>query len=386
MESILLDEIVDNPFNCRQSYKEDEIKILSESIRRIGLQSPIKVRRRIQNYELVYGHRRVRAARLLHWKEINADIVDLSDEEMLKLSLAENLQRRDLSDFEKGLSFQRLANEFGKTYEEIGQIVGYTRAHVCNYIRMVNLFDQGFLSKNPHVISVLNEISEHHARILGQIEDMEDRAMALQLVVADNLSVRETQKVIQRFRSWFGNRNPNLPPGSLTTTKREENMASERSEDLKKIRQALSALFELPHKHDFKSFEDLHAFQTGFSVYSNFPPLHRFENENAYQKEKQWFYTIAPSLSAQIKDVRVQFFEPNALAMLYVVYEGSLAGKNVQMTVRGTVLFRNYCGSWKIVHEHWSKLNEQNNLIAYPQNAAVLVRSKKLSGFQSFSE
>jgi ParB family chromosome partitioning protein len=378
LTSIPIDKIVDNPFNCRQFYKEDEIKTLAKSLSRIGLQNPIKVRKQIENYELVYGHRRVRAAKILGWKSINAEIVNLADEEMLQLSLEENLLRKDLSDFEKGLSFQRLASEFGKTYEEIGNIVGYTRAHVCNYIRMVNLFDKSFLSKNPNVFSALNEISEHHARILGQIDDVEDRAMALRLIVSDNLSVRETQKVIQKFRSWFENRSSNWQGESLNQANlRENSTKSDRSHDLKKIHHVLSALFELPHKRDFKSFEDLHAFQTGFSVFSNFPPLERFDNENAYQKEKQWFYTIAPSLTAHIKDARVQFFERTALATLYVVYKGSLEGEEVLMTVRGTVLFRNDSGSWKIIHEHWSRLNVQNNLITTSPNAAVLVQAKK---------
>ncbi len=90
--------IDNNPFNCRKSYrKHDDLKLAS-SLRLMGLMSPVKVRRTGSRYQLVYGHRRVRAARSLNWQTIRAEVQDLSDEMMLKASLIENLERKNLSD------------------------------------------------------------------------------------------------------------------------------------------------------------------------------------------------------------------------------------------------------------------------------------------------
>ena len=74
---------------------------------------------------------------------------------MLSYSVSENLRRNDLSDYEKALSFQRLRTEFGKTFQEIAQLVGYSESHVCNYVRMLKLFDESVIESNPLLKSEL---------------------------------------------------------------------------------------------------------------------------------------------------------------------------------------------------------------------------------------
>src|SRR5271169_1003992 len=122
---IPLSLIDDNPFNCRKSYIKQEDQKLANSLKLLGLMSPVKLRRNGLRYQLVYGHRRVRAARSLSWQTIRAEVEDLSDESMLELSLVENIERKNLSDFETAISYWRMNREFGMTFEEIGNLTGY---------------------------------------------------------------------------------------------------------------------------------------------------------------------------------------------------------------------------------------------------------------------
>ena len=126
-EDIPLDLIDDNRFNSRLDYDKQSTRTLALSLQRDGLFSHVRVRKKKDRYELVYGHRRVQAARLLGWDTIKADVSTLSDEEMLKHSLLENLERKDLSDFERSLSILRMHKEFGKTYDEIAVIIGCSK-------------------------------------------------------------------------------------------------------------------------------------------------------------------------------------------------------------------------------------------------------------------
>jgi ParB family chromosome partitioning protein len=109
----------DNPFNSRLNYDYREIELLAQSISEHGLLSPIKVRKKANRYQVVFGHRRVRAMKLLKLTTIPADLCELSDQQMCEMSFAENVSREDLSDYEKALHFEKMNREFGKTYEEI---------------------------------------------------------------------------------------------------------------------------------------------------------------------------------------------------------------------------------------------------------------------------
>ena len=176
-------------------------------------------------YQIVFGQRRSKAGRLLGWNTISAEIKNLGDEEMIEISLAENLSREDLSDYEKALCFRRMKVEFGRTYGEIGSLVGLSESHVCNYVRMIELFDDDTLRKHPSLITELHKISEHHARILLRVSDMNDRIQMLKLVVSENLSVRDLDRMSQRFRSWFEREkqasSKNLPLGPNHMTEKE---------------------------------------------------------------------------------------------------------------------------------------------------------------------
>jgi ParB/RepB/Spo0J family partition protein len=332
----LIDE---NPFNCRKYYEERDNRKLAESLSNFGLLSPIKVRSSGSRFQIVYGHRRVRAARLLKWETIRAELQDVMDEAMLNFSLIENMERKNLSDFETAMSFWRLNREFGKTFEEIGRIAGFSAAHICNFVRMTEMFDPDVMT-DPAVLSDLQRISEHHARILLRIENVETRRRLLRMVVTDDLSVRDLQRIVQKFRVWFKTEddvrrspNPDDAEESIVRSLRDE--------------------AELPHRGDFIAFQKLHAKE--FSLYSNLPPFERFEGTEAAEHEKDWFFSVGPKEKRTVKDVRIQFYSAVALATLSV-------DRKPDSDERGTVLFVNVDGGWKIVHEHWSDTRKERDL------------------------
>jgi len=342
---ILIDE---NPYNSRKAYVRRDDLILVDSLKEIGLMSPVKVRSTGSRYQLVFGHRRVRAARMLNWETIRGEVVELSDELMLRYSLIENIERRNLSDFEIAISFRRMNREFGKTYGEIGKMVGCSAAHVCNFVRMVEMFDDHEdVVNDPSLFADLQRITEHHARILLRVDNSETRRQLLQLVVAEDLSVRDLQRIVQRFRSWF-----NSQENYGTEPPLFEPRSKKLSDAKDQIVRCLIAKEKLPQIGDFPAFQKMHAFEKGFSLYSNVPPFERFEGIQALEHEKKWFFSVGPSINLSVRDVRIQFFSDVALATLSV--DRTNKSGRILGSVRGSVLFANFEGNWMVVHEHWS--------------------------------
>ena len=353
---ILIDE---NPYNSRKAYDRQDDLTLVESLKDVGLMSPVKVRSTGSRYQLVFGHRRVRAARTLNWETIRGEVVNLSDELMLRYSLVENIERRNLSDFEIAISFRRMNREFGKTYEDIGKMVGHSASHVCNFVRMVEMFDDDEdIVSDPSLFADLQRITEHHARILLRVDSSETRRQLLQLVVAEDLSVRDLQRIVQRFRSWFNSDQKNWKESFLFETQSKKLSDAENE-----IVRRLIAKEKLPHIGDFPAYQKMHAFEKGFSLYSNVPPFERLEGTQALEHEKKWFFSVEPTIDLTVRDVRVQFFSDAALATLSV--DRTNKSGRILGSVRGSVLFANFEGNWMVVHEHWSNsLAETKTLIA----------------------
>lgn len=356
-EQIQLSLIRENPFNSRVNYDDEEIKSLSYSMKINGLLTPIKVRRKGERYEVVFGHRRFRAAKVLGWETIRAEIEDCTDEQMLKLSLVENIERKKISDYEMGLCFLRMNREFNLTYEQIGKLVGYSKTHVCNYIRMANLFDSETLKNSPDLVPYLCQITEHHSRILLQVKDEKSRSSALKMIVSNHFSVRESQTMLNKLRVWFS---PSTHGERTEIDRLIEREDDEREEDRREVLKVLFAEFQLPYTGDFNSFANYHAFEKGFTVYPYFPPQKRFDRRSAREKEKEWFYLVASNFVSKLRDVKLQFINDKvAIATLYVEYKK----KNSQsLTVRGTMIYTKIANGWKVFHEHWSRLEDNEEL------------------------
>jgi ParB/RepB/Spo0J family partition protein len=359
-KEIPLELIDDNPFNPRSKHNYEEMQSLRDSLAAQGLLCPVQVRqRKDERFQLVYGHRRVKAARSLKWKTIRAEIVSRSDQEMLEAALVENLQREELSDYQKGMAFRQLNEQFGIKLEDVAKIVGYSREHVNNFVRMTELFDDAFLEKEPLLRKELDLVSEHHARLLLQIHEPELRANMLSAVVSDNLSVRELQRIIQRFRAWFGDvkvpkLQNELQPHSAPQGQQQR---LKQSRDFLEIRNKLVSLFSKARVSDFDDFINLRDIDS-YSIYDDFPPFERLRGPRAVEKQREWFYLIAPNLIANVRDIDITFIGEVALATLYVDYRRKL-DRSLVVTSRGTVVFVKKSPSWRIVHEHWSKLEQE---------------------------
>lgn len=207
---------------------------------------------------------------------------------MLDQSLVENLFRRNLSDYEVAKCFARMNKEFHKSYEEIAKVSGFSKSHVGNFCRMLQLFDEETLARNPDLEKELKCISEHHARILLRITDASGRASALRLTLSENLSVRELERTVLKLRAWFDQRKNSARDGPNLLTNKMSRYTSanqeSRRKDIAQIQNCLNTIFNLPHKGNFEDFAHLHAFESGFSIYSFFPPLQLLREQHAPRK------------------------------------------------------------------------------------------------------
>lgn len=177
--------LVRNANQPRYHFDEASIDELAASIRERGLLQPILVREQgAESYQIVAGERRWRAAQKAGIHEVPVVVLDLTDTEVLEVAIVENIQRQDLSAIEEATAYQRLIDEFGHTQDAVSKIVGKSRSHITNLLRLLNL---------PQKVRDLvdaGEISMGHARALVTTAD--PLALA-QRIVADGLSVRQTE-------------------------------------------------------------------------------------------------------------------------------------------------------------------------------------------------
>ncbi len=379
VKNIPLSLIDDNPLNPRLLYDESEIEKLSISLSTSGLLSPVMVRKKTEpakSYQLVFGHRRVKAARLLGWKTIKAEIKNLTDEAMLLCSMSENLARDNLSDYEKAKCFHRFKIQFNKTNAEIGNMIGYSEAHINNYLRMLQLVERGS-PMEENLAYFLHQISEHHSRVLLSIPSQEERIRALKLAVNEGLSVRDLQRVIRDLHGWFSE--DTFAADSPVEDERaiEKKSSGLRLADLRKaeneelplIAKALNAEFRLPHVGDFQKFIKLCAFDKGFSYFSSYPPYSRYDNREAIERKRTWFFHEGQHTS-NMRDIRVQFYNNTAVATLILERrcEHGNHGKEV-VPVRGSIVLIRDSDKWRIVHEHWSTFDPKEVPATLPGQA-----------------
>lgn len=178
-----------NPSQPRTSFREEALEELAESIRRDGVQEPVLVRKRSGQYELVSGERRVRAAIMADLPTVPAICRDVSDADMLKLGLIENIQREDLNAIELALAYQRLIDEFGWTQEELAEQIGKNRVTVTNTLRLLNL------PKDVQAAVADERITMGHARAILAIPSARAQSLACRKVIEQGLSVRQTEKL-----------------------------------------------------------------------------------------------------------------------------------------------------------------------------------------------
>jgi len=192
VQELSIDSIVANPRQPRKAFDDNSLRDLSQSLKRSGVLQPVVVRRHGQQFEIVVGERRWRAAKLAGLTHIPAVIREATDAETLELALVENLLREDLNPMEEAEAFQRLLGEFAWTQEELGQRVGKDRSSVANCLRLLKL---------PALIQAdlrAGRLTMGHARALLSLASPAEQLKLREEILAHSWSVRATEEGVQR--------------------------------------------------------------------------------------------------------------------------------------------------------------------------------------------
>ena len=177
----------------RKNFDEDSLQELSESIKQFGLLQPILVQDRKDHYEIIAGERRWRAAKIAGLKEVPVIIRDYTDQEIVEVSLIENIQREDLNPIEEAQAYKRLLTEFNLKQDEVAERVSKSRTAVTNSIRLPKLSDE------VQQMVIDDMISTGHARALLAVEDKDEQYNLAQKIFDEKLSVREIEKLVKNL-------------------------------------------------------------------------------------------------------------------------------------------------------------------------------------------
>jgi ParB family chromosome partitioning protein len=195
LKKLPLDLISPGPYQPRSIFDADRLEELAESIRQQGVIQPIVVRTKGDNdYELIAGERRWRAAQIAGIEDIPAIIREVPDEIAIAMALVENIQREDLNPIEEARALRRLVDEFQMTHQEAGDAVGRSRSAVSNLLRLLEL------SEEVRELVDARHLEMGHARALLTLEDSL-QAKAAREVVQKGLSVRETEQLVRRMKN-----------------------------------------------------------------------------------------------------------------------------------------------------------------------------------------
>ncbi|MBF0120023.1 MAG: ParB/RepB/Spo0J family partition protein [Desulfobacterales bacterium] len=185
-----------NRYQPRRQFSDAELEELSISIKEKGILQPLLVRRNEDGtFELIAGERRLRAAKNIDLISVPVIIKDISDKEMLEISLIENVQRQDLNPIEEADAYHLLMTEFNLTQEDVSGRVGKSRSAIANFLRLRNLSNAAKNSIKE------GKISMGHAKALLSLEEEEKQNLILDIIISKDLSVRETELIISRFKS-----------------------------------------------------------------------------------------------------------------------------------------------------------------------------------------
>lgn len=179
----------------RKNFDEDALLELSDSIKQFGILQPLLVQDKKEYYEIIAGERRWRAAKMAKIKEVPVIIKNLTDQEIVEISLIENIQREDLNPIEEAIAYKRLLEEFNLKQDEVAERVSKSRTAVTNSMRLLKLSDE----VQQMVIDDL--LTTGHARALLGIDEPEKQYATAQKIFDEKLSVRETEKLIKKMQN-----------------------------------------------------------------------------------------------------------------------------------------------------------------------------------------
>lgn len=196
-ETIMVDiqKVEPNRDQPRKNFDEDSLLELSDSIRQFGVLQPLIVQDKEGYYEIIAGERRWRAAKMAKLKEIPVIIKNFSEQEIVEISLIENIQREDLNPIEEALAFKRLLEDFHLKQDEVAERVSKSRTAVTNSMRLLKL------SEKVQQMVIDDMLTTGHARALLGIDDPDKQYSMAQEIFDKKLSVRETEKLVKKIQT-----------------------------------------------------------------------------------------------------------------------------------------------------------------------------------------
>ena len=186
-----INKVEPNREQPRKHFDEDALLELAESIKQFGLLQPILVQDRKTYYEIIAGERRWRASKIAGLKEVPVIIRNYTEQEIVEISLIENIQREDLNPIEEAQAYKRLMNEFNLKQDEIAERVSKSRTAVTNSMRLLKLCDE------VQQMIINDMISTGHARAIISIENPEEQYALAQKIFDEKMSVRDVEKYIK---------------------------------------------------------------------------------------------------------------------------------------------------------------------------------------------
>ncbi len=217
----------------RKNFDEDALLELSDSIKQFGVIQPIVVQDRKDHYEIIAGERRWRAAKMAGIKEVPVIIKNYTEQEIVEISLIENIQREDLNPIEEAQAYKRLLTEFNLKQDEVAERVSKSRTAVTNSMRLLKL------SEEVQQMVINDMLSTGHARALLAVENPEEQYTLAQKVFDEKLSVRDVEKLVKNIHKPAKTKKPDNKALSLIYQDIEE-----------KLKQALSTKVSVVAKEE----------------------------------------------------------------------------------------------------------------------------------------
>lgn len=193
MEFLDIDEILPNPFQPRMNFNLEELQLLAKSIKEHGVLEPLIVRINEDNeFELIAGERRLRAAKMAGLTMVPVILKDYDDRKTAQIALIENLQRSNLNTLEEAKAYQTLIQKFNMTQDVLAQIIGKSRSHIANFVRLLNLSDkvQEFLAQQ--------RLNMGQAKPLLAITDEDLQIKLAEMIISQELSARKAEALVKK--------------------------------------------------------------------------------------------------------------------------------------------------------------------------------------------
>ena len=192
---VKINQVEPNRDQPRKDFDEDALMELADSIKQFGILQPLIVQKKKDYYEIIAGERRWRAAKLAGIKEVPIIVKNFTEQEIVEISLIENIQRENLNPIEEAMAYKRLLKEFNLKQDEVAERVSKSRTAVTNSMRLLKLSDR------VQQMIIDDMISTGHARALLAIDDEEQQYALANKIFDEKLSVRETEKLVKTLKN-----------------------------------------------------------------------------------------------------------------------------------------------------------------------------------------